>query len=52
MERIIIFSQVFSHYYSCGCFWCERVHETDQVKLVCSVLTLEEDRSGLQFHSL
>ena len=52
MERIILFSKISSHYFFCGCYWCDMVHVTGKVELVFSVLTLEEDRSKIQSYGL
>ena len=52
LERIILFSRILYHYYSCGCRWFERFHETYQVKGFCSVMNLEDDRRGIQSHCL
>ena len=52
VERIIIFSLIWSHYYSRGCYLCDRFHETDQVEGVCSVANPEEDIRGIQLHGI
>ena len=39
----------YLHCYSHCCYWCERVHDTGQVKGFCNFTTLEKDISRLQW---